>query len=115
MLKVSPKEGETVPAGSSVDIRYASGSNKVPDVVGKDEATAQNQLEQAGFQVPTPAEQETADQAPGTVLSQTPSAGETSRLGSTVRITVAGAPPTPTPTPTPTDAATRRRLRPYRG
>ena len=104
VLKVSPKEGETVPAGSSVDIRYASGSNKVPDVVGKDEATAQNQLEQAGFQVPTPAEQESADQAPGTVLSQTPSAGETSRLGSTVRITVAVAPPeTPTPTPTPTD------------
>ncbi len=107
VLKVSPKEGETVPAGSSVDIRYASGSNKVPDVVGKDEATAQNQLEQAGFQVPTPAEQESADQAPGTVLSQTPSAGETSRLGSTVRITVAVAPPeTPTPTPTPTDTAT---------
>ena len=107
VLKVSPKEGETVPAGSSVDIRYASGSNKVPDVVGKDEATAQNQLEQAGFQVPTPAEQESADQSPGTVLSQTPSAGETSRLGSTVRITVAVAPPeTPTPTPTPTDTAT---------
>ena len=108
VLKVSPKEGETVPAGSSVDIRYASGSNKVPDVVGKDEATAQNQLEQAGFQVPTPAEQESADQSPGTVLSQTPAAGETSRLGSTVRITVAVAPPeTPTPTPpVPTDTAT---------
>ena len=45
----SPQEGETVPAGSKVDIRYASGNNKVPDVVGKDEATARNLIEQAGF------------------------------------------------------------------
>ena len=41
-------------------------------------------LEQAGFTVPNAQEQETADQPAGTVLSQSPAAGETSRLGSTV-------------------------------
>ena len=58
--------------------------NKVPDVVGKDEATARNQLEQAGFTVPTARRAGVGRPAPGTVLSQTPAAGETSRLGSTV-------------------------------
>jgi serine/threonine-protein kinase len=103
VVKVSPKEGETVPAGSKVDLRYASGENKVPDVVGKDEGTARNMLEQAGFTVPDAQEQETADKPAGTVLSQSPAGGETSRLGSTVTLVVASTPPTPTETPTPTD------------
>ena len=64
VTRVSPKEGETVPAGSSVDLRYASGNNKVPDVVGQDEATARNLIEQAGFTVAT-REEESADEAPG--------------------------------------------------
>jgi beta-lactam-binding protein with PASTA domain len=100
---VSPKEGETVPTGTKVDLRYASGENKVPDVVGEDEGTARNMLEQAGFTVPNATEQESADQPAGTVLSQSPAGGETSRLGSTVNLVVATAPPTPTETPTPTD------------
>jgi serine/threonine-protein kinase len=102
VTKVRPKEGETVPVGSKVDLTYASGSNKVPDVVGDDEGTARNRLEQAGFQVDK-REQQTADQPPGTVVSQSPSGGETTRLNSTVTIVVATAPPSPTPTPTPTD------------
>ena len=100
VTKVSPKEGETVPTGTKVDLRYASGQNKVPDVVGKDEGTARNMLEQAGFTVPNAQEQETADQPAGTVLSQSPAAGETSRLGSTVTLVVATTPPTPSETPT---------------
>jgi serine/threonine-protein kinase len=106
VTKVSPKEGETVPTGSKVDLRYASGENKVPDVVGKDEGTARNMLEQAGFTVPSAQEQESADKPPGTVLSQSPSAGETSRLGSTITLVVATAPPTPSETPTPTGTPT---------
>jgi serine/threonine-protein kinase len=72
-------------------------------VVGKDEGTARNMLEQAGFTVPDAQEQETADKPAGTVLSQSPAGGETSRLGSTVTLVVATTPPTPTETPTPTD------------
>ena len=113
VTRVSPKEGETVPAGSKVDLRYASGNNKVPDVEGQDEATARNMIEQAGFTVAT-REEESAE-APGSVIRQTPAAKETLRLGSTVTITVATAPPeteTPEPpppsseTPLPTDTAT---------
>jgi eukaryotic-like serine/threonine-protein kinase len=103
VVKVTPKEGETVPTGTRVDLRYASGNNTVPDVVGKDEGTARNILEQAGFTVPDAQEQQSADQPAGTVLSQSPGADETSRLGSTVTLVVATAPPTPTETPTPTD------------
>jgi beta-lactam-binding protein with PASTA domain/predicted Ser/Thr protein kinase len=103
VVKVDPKEGETVPAKSSVDVRYASGSNKVPDVVGKDVDTARSELEQAGFRVANPTQQESADKAPGTVLSQSPAGGETSRLDSTVHLVVAVA---PTASPTPTDTTT---------
>ncbi len=41
VIRVSPKEGETVPAGSKVDITFASGNNKVPDVVGDSESPGQ--------------------------------------------------------------------------
>ena len=102
VVRVSPREGETVPAKSKVDIKYASGNNKVPDVVGKDEATARNLIEQAGFRVGEPRQEESADDEPGTVIRQTPGAKETLRLGSTVTYTVAIAPAEPTPTPTDT-------------
>ena len=52
-------------------------------------------------------EQESADQDPGTVISQSPGAGETQRLDTTVTLVIATAPPTPTTpvetTPAPTD------------
>jgi serine/threonine-protein kinase len=105
VVRVSPKEGETVPAGSKVDLRYASGSNRVPDVVGKSAGEASSLLEQAGFAV-RETEQETGDVEPGSVASQSPGAKETVRLGSTVTIVVATAPPEPSPTPTPTDTTT---------
>ena len=107
VIKVSPDEGETVPAGSRVDVTYASGNNKVPDVSGDSEADARRRLEQEGFTVPSnPQKEESADAAPGTVLRTTPSAGETIRLGSTVTIVVATAPATPTPTPSDTATPT---------
>jgi serine/threonine-protein kinase len=110
VVRVSPKEAETVPAGSKVDLKYASGNNKVPDVVGQDEATARNLIEQAGFTVAT-REEETADEPEGSVIRQTPDGKETSRLGSTVTITIAKAPaetptPEPTDTPLPTESVT---------
>jgi beta-lactam-binding protein with PASTA domain/tRNA A-37 threonylcarbamoyl transferase component Bud32 len=101
VVRVSPKEGETVPGGSKVDVKYASGNNKVPDVVGQDEETARNLIEQAGFTVAT-REEETADAPAGSVIRQTPAAKQATRLGSTVTITIAKAPPE-TPTPEPTD------------
>jgi serine/threonine-protein kinase len=105
VVRVNPREGETVPAKSKVDLKYASGNNKVPDVVGKDEATARNLIEQAGFSVGEPRQEESADDEPGTVIRQTPAAKESLRLGSTVTYTVAIAPAQPTP-PTPSVSET---------
>ncbi len=102
VTKVTPNEGETVPRNSSVAMAYASGNNKVPDVTGKDEATARSALEQAGFTVGTSTTKESADKPAGTVLSQSTPGGQTLRLGSTVTFVVATAPPTATPLPTDT-------------
>jgi eukaryotic-like serine/threonine-protein kinase len=106
VIKVSPNEGETVPAGSRVDVTYASGNNKVPDVSGDSEGDARRRLEQQGFTVPSSQEEESADAEPGTVLRTSPSAGETVRLGSTVTLVVATAPATPTETPSETETPT---------
>jgi len=103
--RVEPGEGETVPEGSTVDIRYASGQNRVPDVTGLSGDQAAAEIEDAGFQ-PSERTEETDQAAPGTVVSQSPGAGEARRLGSTVTYTVAEAPPTPTETPTPTPTPT---------
>ncbi len=102
VIKVSPKEGETVPADSRVDVTYASGNNKVPDVSGESESAARQDLEQEGFAVGNTQEEESADAEPGTVLRTSPSAGETVRLGTTVSLVIATAPPQPTETPSDT-------------
>ena len=105
--KVDPGEGETVPVGTRVDIRYASGKNRVPDVTGLSEAEAVAAIEDAGF-APNRTTEETAEAPPGQVVSQSPGAGEARRLGSRVTYVVAEEPPpseTPTPTPTPTETA----------
>ncbi len=106
VIKVSPNEGETVPSGSRVDVTYASGNNKVPNVSGQSEAAARQKLEQEGFVVGDTQQEESADAAPGTVLRTSPSAGETVRLGTTVSLVVATAPPAPSETPLPTELTT---------
>jgi eukaryotic-like serine/threonine-protein kinase len=105
--RVNPGEGKTVPVGTRVDIRYASGQNRVPDVTGMSESEATATIEEAGF-VANSRSEPTADAPPGTVVSQEPGAEETRRLGSRVTFVVAEEPPpseTPTPTPTPTETA----------
>ena len=105
VVRVKPAEGETVPAGSPVEVRYASGSNRVPSTVGQSESEARSLIEQAGFQVSS-STKETDEAEPGEVIRQSPGARQVSRLGSTVSIVVAAAPPEPTPTPTPTPVPT---------
>ncbi|MDP4895874.1 MAG: Stk1 family PASTA domain-containing Ser/Thr kinase, partial [Candidatus Nanopelagicales bacterium] len=111
----------TVEIGTLVSISVSNGKAPVPNVVGLSEIDATNALLNAGFLVQVLV-QENAAVAPGTVLSQTPAANELALEGTTVSITIAGAPgliicpngttvpanqtcpvvvPTPTPTPTP--------------
>jgi serine/threonine-protein kinase len=93
----SVKPGKAVARGTSVDVRYASGSNKVPDVVGKTGDEARNILEQAGFHADV--QQRQSNKPAGTVVDQSPTAGAEQRLDSTVTIYEATPPPT-TATPT---------------
>jgi serine/threonine-protein kinase len=109
VISTDPAGGTLVDAGSTVVLSVSTGEVEVPDVVGNSEAAATATLEAAGFNV-TPVYVETDQARAGTVTDQSPSGGSVARLGTTVVLTIAQAPPTPTPTdtptPTPSDTAT---------
>jgi serine/threonine-protein kinase len=102
VLAQEPEEGTQVNAGSSIDITVSSGLVKVPNVTEVSEAQARSDLAQAGFDVQV-VEIEDLSGPEGTVLAQSPQAGELLALGSIVTITVSTSPlPTVEPTPLPT-------------
>ena len=108
VLAQDPQEGTQIDAGMAVNITVSSGLVKVPGVRGESEAQARSDLAQIGFDVQV-VELQDGSVSPGTVLAQSPQAGELLPRGSVVTITVATAPPappTPTPTPTPTPEPT---------
>jgi eukaryotic-like serine/threonine-protein kinase len=83
-----PRGGAEANEGSIVRINVSKGSDQVevPDVVGLDQADAREQLGNLGLGtnvVEVPSSQEA-----GTVVAQSPVAGSTARLGSTVRLNV---------------------------
>jgi membrane peptidoglycan carboxypeptidase len=65
----------------------------IPSVIGLSQVEAAAALEQAGFYVKLAAMPST--QPPGTVISQSPSAGTSAQTTSTITITLAVAPPSP--------------------
>jgi serine/threonine protein kinase/beta-lactam-binding protein with PASTA domain len=98
----SPNEGTSVEKGSEVTLIISDGVGKtiVPDEVGKQLDEARSDLRSKGFQVSVNFVNR-PDQAPNTVINQTPSAGETANQKSTVTLTVARqqqGPPTDFPT-----------------
>jgi serine/threonine-protein kinase len=106
VLEQDPLPGTQVDAGTPVTITVSSGLTRVPAVVGLSEAQARSDLAQAGFEVQV-VEQLDGTVPGGTVLAQSPQAGESLERGSVVTITVSLAPaPSPTPTPTPTPEPT---------
>jgi eukaryotic-like serine/threonine-protein kinase len=98
VLAQDPTEGTQVDAGSAVNITVSSGLVKVPKVVGSSEAQARSDLAQIGFDVQV-VEIEDGTVSSGTVLAQSPKAGELLPRGSVVTITVSTSPPPP-PSPT---------------
>ncbi|MDI1289248.1 MAG: Stk1 family PASTA domain-containing Ser/Thr kinase [bacterium] len=103
VLAQDPAEGTQIDAGMTVNITVSSGLVKVPNVKGSSEAQARSDLAQIGFDVQI-VELQDGSVSAGTVLAQSPQAGELLPRGSVVTITVSTsppAPPTPTPTPTP--------------
>jgi serine/threonine-protein kinase len=106
VVSSDPAEGTLVDVGSTVTLRVSTGEVTVPSVVGRSESSATTILEQAGFNV-TPVFEETDEASPGTVIAQSPAADSTARLGTTVVITIAEAPPEPTESATPTPSDTK--------
>jgi len=112
VTRTEPSQGQTVAEGTRVVVWFSDGREKVPDVVGKTQADAETAIRNAGFE-PRVIESADTTEPAGTVIDQSPRAGETPSEGSTVTIVVSSfqeptAPPTPTesvtlpPTETPT-------------
>ncbi len=87
VLKVLPDGGSSVPAGSGIILQFASGNVQVPNFLGADGITAQNELSQAGLIVKIIYATDKTQPA-NVVLAQSPSGGTTQSIGSNITITV---------------------------
>ena len=104
VIETVPKAGETVPAGSAVVLKVASGKVKVPNVVGLDRGAATQALTDVHLKYKT--NFENSDQPEGTVLRQTHRT-EVVDVSTVIVLWIAQAPPpTPTPTTPPTTPTT---------
>jgi beta-lactam-binding protein with PASTA domain len=90
VARQEPEEGTKQTRGSTVSVWLSSGEGavEVPNVVGKTQVEATNELLALGLQV-LPQEEPSADQPPGTVLRQDPGAGAEAKAGAKVTIVVA--------------------------
>jgi beta-lactam-binding protein with PASTA domain len=91
VVSQKPEEGTELARGSQVMLVIDSGAPKVavPDVTGKSLADAQKQLDAAGLD--STQTETTSDQPAGTVVDQSPKAGDSIAKGSTVTLSVAKA------------------------
>ena len=94
VIETSPSERSRLERGLTVTLVVSRGARKVqvPDVVGSSRDGARTVLEQRGLRVAL-VEREDKDHEPGTVLEQSPAAGQQIKKGGTVTLTVAKAPP----------------------
>jgi serine/threonine-protein kinase len=106
VVETDPPAGTSVPEGSNVTVFYSDGPERVPDVDGLQRAEAEAAVRAAGF-VPKVLENDNTTEPRGTVIDQSPSAGEAAAEGATVTIVVSSfVEPTETPTPTPSESPT---------
>jgi serine/threonine-protein kinase len=92
VIRSNPPEGNNVPANTLVTLYVSSGPSKVgvPNVEGKQQAAAETQLQNAGFNVSVQ-QDTTSTQPAGTVVNQNPAGGTMVEPGSKVTIFVSGA------------------------
>ncbi len=91
----SPAAGTTAAAGSAVSVVVATVPTvAVPNLVGADQPTAQQQCAAVGLAFSVGSHQVVAGTAPGKVTAQSPSAASTVSVGTTVTVTLSAAPPT---------------------
>jgi serine/threonine-protein kinase len=98
VIEMQPPGGTAVSEGSKVTLFWSDGPEEVPSVIGKTEAQATELIEDAGFKVSRVTDASTEAER-GTVLQQSPEAGQTLDKGSTVTIVVSTYEPPPTSAP----------------
>jgi len=88
----SPKPGQTIAPGGTVDIFTQSTTSAVPDVTGLNQATACNRLGQAGFQCGTTTSQASPTVPKGDVISTNPSPGAQAPANANVNLVLSSGP-----------------------
>lgn len=104
VIETMPVGGQSVPEGSTVTVYFSDGPETVPDVVGLQQDEAEQKIRDAGFE-PSVVPSADTTEPKGTVIQQSPAAGETPTEGSTITIVVSSY-EEPTETPSPTDTPT---------
>ncbi|MDP4014243.1 MAG: Stk1 family PASTA domain-containing Ser/Thr kinase [Candidatus Nanopelagicales bacterium] len=90
VLSQSPPQGTQVQVGTEVNITVSNGLVTVPKVLGNTESQARTALGNVGLDVNVI--EESSSSPAGTVIAQSPNAGNKVQRGSTVTITIATAP-----------------------
>ncbi len=87
-----------------VTVVYSDGPERIPDVVGMQQQQAEKALREAGY-VPDVVPSDQTTEPKGTVIQQSPPAGESAQEGATVTIVVSTF-EEPTEPPSPTESTT---------
>ena len=75
----------------AIYLSLRSSETRVPDIIGKDRASAENTISDAGLNFRVRATRPTAEAKPDTVLIQLPHAGEVVKVGQTVAVDISRA------------------------
>jgi serine/threonine-protein kinase len=107
VFKQDPAAGTELDRGDTVTYWVSRGKPQatVPDLTGMAQSNAEAALADAGLELGTVAQEQSASVPPGAVIRQDPPAGEKVDKGSSVSIVVSTGSPSPTPTPTPSPTA----------
>lgn len=99
LLGLSPATGQRAAVGSVVTMSISAGPPwmQAPNVVGLQVDDARTRLQAGGLEMGRVGYDPASLEAAGTVVAQTPAAGDSIRLGSGVRVVLAGENPNPPP------------------
>lgn len=102
ILGLRPAAGQRAAVGSVVTMVISAGPPTlvVPGVVGLTAGDARTRLQAVGFGLGRIGYDPASAEPAGTVVAQAPAAGDSLRMGSNVRVTLAGEDPNPPPPPT---------------
>ena len=88
VLRQSAPPGSCIEVGVMITLKVARPLPKIPKVIGKTLANAKRTLKNAGFEIGK-VTQQTSSKKQGTVISQSPAAGTSARLGRAVSLVTA--------------------------